>query len=197
MPLTMYSTIQNGRKTGIYIDATCLPVSHIKRSKRHKVFDGTSELGKTPVGWFFGLKLHLVINNEGKLIALKITKGNVNDVKVAYPLLSKLQGLAFGDKGYIGKQLSEVLMEDGLKLITRKRKNMKNKEPITTLEKQLLDQRCIIETVFDHLKHHYQIWHTRHRSIINALCHLLAALAAYIIEPLKISALKLLSKTSN
>ena len=74
---------------------------------------------------------------------------------------------------------------------------MKNKEPITTLEKQLLDQRCIIETVFDHLKHHYQIWHTRHRSIINALCHLLAALATYIIEPLKISALKLLSKTSN
>ena len=74
---------------------------------------------------------------------------------------------------------------------------MKNKEPITTLEKQLLDQRCIIETVFDHLKHHYQISHTRHRSIINALCHLLAALAAYIIEPLKISALKLLSKTSN
>ena len=78
-----------------------------------------------------------------------------------------------------------------------KRKNMKDTEPITALEKQLLNQRCIIETVFDHLKHHYQIWHTRHRSIINALSHLLAALAAYTIEPLKISALKLLSKTPN
>ena len=118
-------------------------------------------------------------------------------MKVAYPLLSKLKGLAFGDKGYIGKKLSEALMKDALKLITKKRKNMKNTEPITTLQKQLLDQRCIIETVFDHLKHHYQIWHTRHRSIINVLCHLLAALAAYTIEPMKISALKLLSKTSN
>ena len=197
MPLTMYSTIKKGRKTGIYyIDGTCLPVCHLKRSKRHKVFDGTSEFGKTSVGWFFGLKLHLVINNEGQLIAFKITKGNVNDVKAAYPLLSKLKGLAFGDKGYIGKKLSEELMEGALKLITRKRKNMKDAEPITALEKQLLNQRCIIETVFDHLKHHYQIWHTRHRSIINALCHLLAALAAYTIDPLKISALKLLSKTS-
>ena len=196
MPLTMYSTIKKGRKTGIYyIDGTCLPVCHLKRSKRHKVFDGISEFGKTSVGWFFGLKLHLVINNEGQLIAFKITKGNVNDVKAAYPLLSKLKGLAFGDKGYIGKKLSEELMEGALKLITRKRKNMKDTEPITALEKQLLNQRCIIETVFDHLKHHYQIWHTRHRSIINALCHLLAALAAYTIDPLKISALKLLSKT--
>lgn len=196
MPLTMYSTIKKGRKTGIYyIDGTCLPVCPLKRSKRHKVFDGISEFGKTSVGWFFGLKLHLVINNEGQLIAFKITKGNVNDVKAAYLLLSKLKGLAFGDKGYIGKKLSEELMEGVLKLITRKRKNMKDIEPITALEKQLLNQRCIIETVFDHLKHHYQIWHTRHRSIINALCHLLAALAAYTIDPLKISALKLLSKT--
>jgi hypothetical protein len=197
MPLTMYSTIKKGKKTGIYyIDGTCLPVCHLKRSKRHKVFDGTSEFGKTSVGWFFGLKLHLVINNEGQLIAFKITKGNVNDVKAAYPLLSKLEGLAFGDKGYISKKLSEELMEGALKLITRKRKNMKDIEPIAALEKQLLNQRRIIETVFDHLKHHYQIWHTRHRSIINALCHLLAALAAYTIDPLKISALKLLSKTS-
>jgi hypothetical protein len=103
MPFTMYSTIKKGRKTGIYyIDGTCLPVCHLKRIKRHKVFDGISEFGKTSVGWFFGLKLrlklHLVINNEGQLIAFKITKGNVNDVKAAYPLLSKLKGLAFGDK---------------------------------------------------------------------------------------------------
>ena len=77
------------------------------------------------MGCFFGLKLHLVINNEGQLIAFKITKGNVNDVKAAYPLLSKLKRLAFVDKGYIGKKLSEKLMESALKLITRKRKHMR------------------------------------------------------------------------
>ena len=74
---------------------------------------------------------------------------------------------------------------------------MKTPNIISQIEEQLLDKRCIIETVIDHLKHHYQIWHTRHRSILNAISHLLAALAAYVIEPMKISTLKLLSKTSN
>ena len=50
-----------------------------------------------------------------------------------------------------------------------------------------------IETVIGHLKHHYQVWHTRHRSIINAMTHLVSALAAYAIEPLKLSAIKLLA----
>ena len=85
-----------------------------------------------------------------------------------------------------------ALTDKGLKLITRTRKNMK---PImySSLEKQLLDQRGIIETVINHFKHHYHVWHTRHRSVINAMTHLMAAIAAYAIEPLKISAIKLLS----
>lgn len=60
-------------------------------------------------------------------------------------------------------------------------------------EQQLLNQRNIIETVINHLKHHYQVWHTRHRSVINAMKHLISSLAAYTIEPLKLSAIKLLS----
>lgn len=60
------------------------------------------------------------------------------------------------------------------------------------VEKQLLDQRGIVETVIGHLKHHYHVWHTRHRSALNAMTHLIAALAAYAIEPLKISAIRLL-----
>jgi len=198
MPLTMFSQIKNGKRSGIYyIDSTCLPVCHLKRQRRHKTFEEIAEFGKTSISWFFGLKLHLVINQEGQLIAFKITKGNVNDGKAAHSLLSKLKGLAFGDKGYIGKKLFDSLMEGALKLITRKRRNIKDIEPLCQFEKQLLDQRNIIETVIDHLKHHYQIWHTRHRSVLNALSHLVAGLAAYAIEPMKISALKLLSKTPN
>ena len=88
-------------------------------------------------------------------------------------------------------------MQGGLKLITRKRKNMKEKQELSSHEKQLLNQRGIIETVIGHLKHCYQVWHTRHRSIINAMTHLVAALAAYAIEPLKLSATKLLSNCNS
>lgn len=193
-PLTLFTQFKCGKKTGIYyIDSSCLPVCHLKRSKRHQVFDSIAQYGKTSVGWFFGLKVHLVVNHNGELIAFKITQGNRHDSAVAQGLLESLKGLAFGDKGYIGKKLFEVLFNKGLKLITRKRKNMKSEFKLNEYEQQLLNQRGIIETIFNCLKHKYQIWHTRHRSVINAMSHLIAALAAYAIEPLKLSALKLLT----
>jgi hypothetical protein len=194
-PLTLFAQFKGGKKTGIYyIDASCLPVSHLKRSRRNKVFKEIAEYGRTSVGWFFGLKIHLVINNLGELIAFKITKGNVHDGVAAKSILSSLEGLAFGDKGYIGKKLFDELFKSGLKLITRKRKNMKDTLQCTDYEKQLLNQRNLIETVFDCLKHQYHIWHTRHRSILNAMTNLMAALAAYTIEPLKLVAFKLMEQ---
>lgn len=192
-PLTLFTHIKGGRRTGIYyIDSSCLPVCHLKRQRRHKTFEHIASFGRTSVGWFFGLKLHLVTNERGELIAFKITSGSSSDSKSAASLLNSLQGLVFGDKGYIGKKLFETLFQKGIKLITRKRKNM---QPmiLNEYEQQLLNQRNTIETVINHLKFHYQVWHTRHRSMINALTHLISALAAYSIEPLKLSAIKLLT----
>ncbi len=191
--LILFSQVNSGKRTGIYfIDSTCLPVCHLKRSTRHKTFDDIAQYGRTSVGWFFGLKLHIVINDRGELIAFKMTSGKQNDAKAGESIMQKLQGLMFGDKGYIGKELFSRLLEKGLKLITRGRKNMKEKI-YSPIEKQLLDKRGIIETVINHFKHHYHIWHTRHRSVLNAMTHLMAGIAAYVIEPLKISAIRLLS----
>lgn len=195
-PLALFTQLKNGKRTGIYyIDSSCLPVCHLKRQKRHKTFEAIAEFGRTSVGWFFGLKLHLVTNDKGELMAFKMTKANRQDSKASQSLLGLWQGLAFGDRGYIGKQLFEQLLKQGLKLITRTRKNMKAKPILSPYEKQLLNQRNLIETVIDHLKHHYQVWHTRHRSILNALTHLVAALSAYAIEPLKLAAIKLIANT--
>lgn len=192
-PMTLFTHIRGGKRTGIYyIDSSCLPVCHLKRYRRHKVFENVASFGRTSVGWFFGLKLHLVTNDRGELIAFKMTSGSSSDSNSAESLLSALKGLAFGDKGYLGKKLFETLLQKGLKLITRKRKNMKQMV-LNEYETQLLNQRNTIETVINHLKYHYQVWHTRHRSMLNAVTHLISALAAYAIEPLKLSAIKLLN----
>lgn len=194
LPMLIFTQLHTGKRTGLYyIDSSCLPVCHLKRSSRHKVFEEIAKYGKTSVGWFFGLKLHIVVNDQGQLIAFKITQGNKHDVTEVVSLLKGLSGLSFGDKGYISKKIFEELLSKGMKLITRKRKNMKEGASLSAYEKQLLNQRGIVETVIGHLKHHYQIWHSRHRSIFNAITHLTAALSAYVIEPLSISAIKLLS----
>ena len=55
-----------GKCTGIsFIDSTPVRVCHIKREKSHKVFKGLANKGKSTIGWFFGFKLHLVINDKG------------------------------------------------------------------------------------------------------------------------------------
>jgi len=167
-----------------YIDATSFAVCHNKRIYRHKVFKGLAARGKTSMGWFFGLKLHLLIDEQGEIINFTITPGNVDDRKPVRQMLKGLKGLLFGDKGYIDKELFADLFAQGLKLVTGIKKNMKNKL-MSLLEKILLRKRSISETVFDYLKNKMSILHTRHRSITNAMIHIISTLVVYALKPTK------------
>ena len=170
-----------GKCTGIsFIDSTPLRVCHIKREKQNKVFKGLATKGKCSLGWFFGLKLHIVINDKGEILTFLLTPGHTDDrdplkCKVFH---DKIFGKVFGDKGYIGQDLFEMLFPNGINLITKIRKNMKN-SLMDTSDKILLRKRALIETVNDQLKNICQIEHTRHRSIENFLTNLLAGLIAY------------------
>lgn len=173
------------QQTGInYIDATCVPVCHNKRTSRHKVFKGLAALGKSTMGWFFGFKLHLVINEKGGLLNALLTPGNVDDRKPVRQMVCRLTGLLFADKGYIDKHLFQDLHENGLKLVTGVKKNMKNKL-MDLKEKILLRKRSIIETVNGVLKTDFQLVHTRHRSFVNGFIHIFSTLVSYCIKEKK------------
>src|SRR3954451_24121377 len=113
--------------TGVYFAAsTKLAVCHNRRIHRHKVFDGLAARGKTSMGWFYGLKLHFVINHKGQIMALKITPGNTADSTVLDAMTRHLAGKLYADKGYIGQDLFKTLWQRGLHLITGIRRNMRN-----------------------------------------------------------------------
>src|SRR5262245_57679104 len=138
-----------GEKTGIYIaDPTALPVCHKKRINRNRVFKGLAARGKTTMGWFYGFKLHLVINHKGSIVAVKITPGNVDERNVLDQMTLHLKGKLFADKGFISKELFQKLYQRGLKLITGIRRNMQN-YLMPLIEKLLLRKRFIVETLFD------------------------------------------------
>jgi len=185
VPLCFFLQCFSGEKTGIYfIDSTPIKVCHIKREKQHRVFKGLAQKAKSTIGWFFGFKLHLVINDKGELMAFSITTANVDDRKPAVNLVKTLIGKLIGDKGYISKKLSATLLGQGLNLITKVKKNMKNCF-MPLVDKLLLRKRAIIECVNDQLKNISQIEHTRHRSVWNFLANILAALIAYSLQPKK------------
>lgn len=179
VPLSILLHSVLGEKTGIYnADATSLPVCHNKRINRHRVFKAMAARGKTTMGWFYGLKLHLVINHQGSIMALKITSGNVDERTVLDDMIHHLKETILADKGFISQDLFQKLYQRGLKLITGIRRNMKNYFMLI-MEKILLRKRFIIETVFDILKIHMNLSHTRHRSPVNTCVNILSCLTAY------------------
>ena len=85
----------------------------------------------------------LFINDKGELLAFKLTPGNTDDRKPVADMTQDLIGKLFGDRGYISQELFEKLYEQGLKLITRHKKNMKQKLV------KLIDLHFAPQTFFD------------------------------------------------
>lgn len=188
VPLMMFlKTKALAKCRGIsFVDSTHLKVCHNRRIHQHKTFKSVAERGYCSIGWFYGFKLHLIINDKGEIISFFLTKGNVDDrdFKVMKAMTENMFGKLFADKGYISKTLSDLLFGNGIQLISKPKKNMKNVN-LSQSDKILLRKRAIIESVNDELKNICKIQHTRHRAIGNFLINIMAALAAYSFFPKK------------
>lgn len=184
-PLHIYLTTRFGESTGIsFVDSTSIEVCHTKRIHSHKVFRTIAKKGKSSTGWFYGFKLHIIVNDKGDLLAYMITAGNVDDRSPVPDISKNIYGKLFGDKGYISSELCNLLLDRGLHLITRLKSNMKNKL-MPMMDKILLRKRGIIETVIDQLKNISQIEHSRHRSPINFIVNIISGLIAYTFQEKK------------
>ena len=168
------------------MDSTPIRVCKNKRIYTNKVFKDIANTGRSTMGWFYGFKLHIVVNDKGELLDFVITQANEDD---RAPLkegkvLKKIFGSLYADKGYISKELVEMLFDQGLHLVTGIRNNMKN-VLMGMRDKILLRKRSVIETINDQLKNICQAEHSRHRSFGNFLTNLVASLIAYSFQEKK------------
>jgi hypothetical protein len=179
LPLSVLSQLLFVSCNGISIvDSTAIKVCHIKREKRHQTFKGRAQKSKGTMGWFFGFKLHVIVNKKGELMDANLSHATLDDRAGLLKICKNLFGDLIADRGYIGKEFKETLKNMGINLITRGRKNMKT-HVLTEREEGLLKQRNTIETVIGKLKIKFNIEHTRHRSMMGFMINMLCALIAY------------------
>lgn len=185
LPLVLYlKTCRLGECTGIsFVDSPPIRVCNNKRINANKVFKDIAHTGRSTMEWFHGFKLHLLINDKGELLDFMITRASKED---RIPLkqgtiLKKIFGSLNSDKGYISKELVEMLFDQGLHLVTGIRNNMRN-VLMGIRAKIPLPKRSVIETINDQLKNITQAKHSRHRSFGNFLTNLVASLIAYLFQ---------------
>ncbi|NDJ20034.1 IS982 family transposase [Myxacorys almedinensis] len=186
VPMCAYLRSCFGSCSGIsFMDSTALSVCHNRRIKRNKVFENVAKRGRTSVDWFFGFKLHLVVNDRGELLNIMLTPGNTDDRTPVPKLLQQVFGKVFADKGYVSQKLANHLLHTaGIQLVTKLKRTMKQRlMPLN--DRLLLRKRSIIETIIDQLKNISQIEHSRHRSAVNCFVNILGGLIAYCHQPKK------------
>jgi len=178
-PLTAFMKSRCRTSKGIaFVDSTSLCVCKNIRIPRHKTFVDEAGRGKSSTGWFYGFKLHLIINDRGEILSFCITPGNVDDRKPVPKLVKQLVGKLFGDRGYISKKLAQWLASQDVQLITTLKKNMKA-HTLDAFDRVMLRKRSLIETLNDQLKNIFDLEHSRHRSLFNYLSNIVACLVAY------------------
>jgi Transposase DDE domain len=185
--ILLLKSMMKDKCTGIsFVDSTVLKVCNNRRIHSHKVFKGIANRGHSSVGYFFGFKLHLVINDKGELLNYVLTKANKHDANIDLMniLVEDLFGKLYGDKGYLSKNLFETLFHKGVHVVTKIRRNMKNCL-MSLSDKIMLRKRAVVECVNDELKNICQIEHSRHRSIANFISNLVSGLLAYCFLPKK------------
>lgn len=175
---------QTTEKDFYIIDSTALPVSEFDPDDCPK-WASEAKMGKNIFGYYYGFKLHIIINRKMEVVSCKITPANVHDVKLLSieSFVGKIRGKLIGDKGYVCKEsLLNKLLNQGLKFIFKQKENM---DPyLNEFYKKDLRQRQVIEGVFSYLKNRLKALHSFARSVDSFLVHVKAALAAYMLKNL-------------
>ena len=163
----------------LWIDSSSIPICKNKRIPQgHHALDCIATRGKNSMGWFYGCKLHLLMNSEGEIFNTILSNGHVADIKKIEELVDGLSAVIYGDRGYIGQQVKAKLLEKGIDLITYSRKNMQ-KMPLPFSDEFHLRQRKRIETLIGLLKDKYQLVTSKQRSFSGFLAGIFSSLCAY------------------
>lgn len=173
-----FALMKDCQSNHLWMDSTTLPVCKNQRIQRHKSLAKIATRGKSSMGWFFGCKLHLIMNQSGDMVSTALSNGHTADIKMVEQLVEGLKARLYADRGYISQELKSRLKLQDVDLTTYHRKNMQAVN-LSKADEYHLKQRNKIETLFSLLKGKYNLVTSKARSIEGYLAGIDASLCAY------------------
>ena len=162
----------------VFQDSTALPVCKVARASQHRTFRPWARKSKTGSGWWYGFKLHLQCDEEGRLCTVALSAASVDERKLLTPLTPWMTtGVVVGGRGYISAAKAQELGTRGVYVITAIRKNMR--KLASPCQLACLQTRHRVEELFAFLKCAFGLVRTTHRAPYALLIHLLVCLLAY------------------
>jgi hypothetical protein len=173
------SAFKNKHIRIMFVDGSPLPVCANKRIFHHKVMKKVAARSKSTMGWFYGMKLHILVDAGGNILGVTITPGNVDERTQVVKLVGDIMdSLLIADAGYIKEILKEELFEkNGVQFVTGVKRTMK--KLMSKEQHSLLKARQLVETVIGSVKHRLGMTFRLHRSIEGYQVHFVLTLLAY------------------
>lgn len=166
-----------------FTDATDIPVCLLKNVDRHKTMKGIASMSKSSKGWYYGMKLHLTADFQGKMLAIRITSADGSDRQTAKDMNQNLWGVIILDSGYVSQELQDEMNVEGKRWwLVKPYKTMKKLAAM--LENLFYDTRMMIETNFRNLKLFLGLVSSMPRSVTGYLANYVYAILALALKPL-------------
>ena len=164
-----------------HTDATDIPVCLNKNFKHHKTMKGLASWGYSSKGQYYGLKMNLTSDLEGRVLTLHFAPANGNDREAFKKMNKDLEGIFVTDTGYISKDLArEFFIENKRILLAKPKANMK--KLATELQNKLYDTRMLIESHFRDLKLFKGLETSLPRSVNGYLANYIYSLLAHVLN---------------
>jgi hypothetical protein len=179
----LFVLMRTGRKEAHVIkmtDATDLPVCLMKNMDHHRTMRGLAELARSTKGWFYGLKMTMTRDLEGRLLGLIFSSANKNDRDLFASINKDIGGVILADAGYVSKKLEKKMNVEGKRWVVIRPKRTMRKLALPW-QLKLYKLRFKIEFDFRSMKLFHGLVTSMPRSVNGYLANYLNAVCSFVI----------------
>jgi Transposase DDE domain len=161
-------------------DATDLPVCLKKNMDHHRTMRGLAELARSTKGWFYGLKMTMTRDLEGRLLGLIFSSANKNDRELFASINKDIGGVILADAGYVSKKLEKKMNVEGKRWVMIQPKKTMKKLALPW-QLKLYRLRFQIEFDFRSMKLFHGLVTSMPRSVNGYLANYLNAVCSFVV----------------